>query len=380
MLRPGGWPRNAGLACIAMNKETAVMGAISMPAAGKVEQAEQFFLPSFCDVRLVFAVVVITELLAFVLALVSPGILDNPWENLGLLSLFMQWIALTSAAVLCGARSWLARLGNMAAGILSYLLVLLVTLAVSEMAFWLLVSSNAFTAINSGLHMQFLLRSLTISTVIAAVVLRYLFIQHQWRMQLQAEARSRIQALQARIRPHFLFNSMNTIAALTRSQPDTAEEAIQDLADLFRASLNNSHERATLAEELDLARRYLNIEALRLGSRLRVEWDMGGVSPGTRVPPLVLQPLLENAIYHGIEPLPGGGLIRVTGVVQGGMVEITITNPVSGQAAGGSEGNHIAQDNIHQRLVLAYGAGSGLEASRTDDEYRVSIRFPETQP
>ena len=363
-----------------MNNETAAMGAIRLPAAGKPQQVEQFFLPSFCDVRLVFAVVVITELLAFVLALVSPGILDNPWENLGLLSLFMQWIALTSAAALCGARSYLARLGNTTAGIISYLLVLLVTLAVSEMAFWLLVSSNAFTASNSAMHLQFLLRSLTISTVIAAVVLRYLFIQHQWRMQLQAEARSRIQALQARIRPHFLFNSMNTIAALTRSQPDTAEEAIQDLAELFRASLNNSFERTTLAEELELARRYLNIETLRLGNRLRVQWDMDGVSPETRVPPLVLQPLLENAIYHGIEPLPDGGLIQVTGAVQSGMVEITITNPVPASGVGDSEGNRIAQDNIHQRLALAFGARAGLEVTRSGKEYRVTIRFPETQP
>jgi two-component system, LytTR family, sensor histidine kinase AlgZ len=353
------------------------MNAVSMAAPGKPEQEEQFFLPSFCDVRLVFAVVVITELLAFVLALVSPGILDNPWENLGLLSLFMQWIALTSAAVLCGTRAWLARLGNTAAGIISYLLVLLVTAAVSEMAFWLLVNSNAFTAIDSDQHLQFLLRSLTISTVVAAIVLRYLFIQHQWRRQLQAETRSRIQALQARIRPHFLFNSMNTIAALIRSQPDAAEEAIEDLADLFRASLNSSHERATLAEELDLAERYLNIEALRLGDRLRVEWNMDGVPPDTRVPPLVMQPLLENAIYHGIEPLPDGGLIRVTGSVERGMVDITITNPVSSRDPGEHAGNRMAQDNIHQRLRLAYGARAGLDAAREGDTYRVSMRFPE---
>ena len=259
-------------------------------------------------------------------------------------------------------------------------LVLLVTAAVSEMAFWLMVSSQAFTAINSGQHLQFLLRSLSISAVIAAVVLRYLFVQHQWRVQLQAETRSRIQALQARIRPHFLFNSMNTIAALTRSRPETAEEAIQDLADLFRASLNNTQERTTLAEELTLARRYLNIEGLRLGDRLQVEWDMDSVPPDTRVPPLILQPLLENAIYHGIEPLPGGGLIRVAGAVDRGKVAITITNPVSGQGVGSHEGNRIALDNIRQRLGLAFGPGAGLEAVSTGDEYRVNIHFPEAQP
>jgi two-component system sensor histidine kinase AlgZ len=216
--------------------------------------------------------------------------------------------------------------------------------------------------------------------VIVAVVLRYLYIQHQWRMQLQAEARSRIQALQARIRPHFLFNSMNTIAALTRSQPDRAEEAIQDLADLFRASLDHTHERTTLAGELTLARRYLNIEALRLGERLRVEWGLDGVPPDTRVPPLILQPLLENAIYHGIEPLPDGGLIRVTGSVEGKLVQISITNPVPAEDAGNHEGNRIAQDNIRQRLALAFGDRAGLETVRDGQQYRVNLRFPETQP
>ncbi|MEN8107782.1 MAG: sensor histidine kinase [Pseudomonadota bacterium] len=364
-----------------MNNETAAMNTTSTPAADTPEQDEQFFLPSFCDVRLVFGVVVITELLAFVLALVSPGILDNPWENLGLLSLFMQWIALTSAAVLCMARSTLARLGNLLAGIISYLLVLLVTAVVSEMAFWLMVNSKAFIAINSGQHVMFMLRSLTISTVIAAVVLRYLFIQHQWRRQLQTESHSRIQALQARIRPHFLFNSMNTIAALTRTQPETAEAAIQDLSDLFRASLNHSHDRTTLEEELTLARRYLHIESLRLGERLQVNWDMDSVPMDIRVPPLILQPLLENAIYHGIEPLSDGGTIDVAGSLDDGRVSIAIRNPVPSQAATvRHEGNHIAQENIHERLRLAFGPQAGLDVVIDNGQYAVSMQFPEVRP
>ncbi|MGB5716628.1 MAG: hypothetical protein WBN81_05985, partial [Gammaproteobacteria bacterium] len=150
-----------------------------------IETAEPFFLPSFCDVRMVFAVVVIAELLAFILTLVSPGVLENPWENLGLISVFMQWIALTSAALLCVSRPLLAHLGNTVAALVSYLLVLLVTAIVSEIAFWLMIESKFFPDFGAQQHAVFLLRNLIISTVIAAVILRYLYVQFQWRQQLK---------------------------------------------------------------------------------------------------------------------------------------------------------------------------------------------------
>jgi two-component system, LytTR family, sensor histidine kinase AlgZ len=354
-----------------------IMIHASPPEKAKSVPDEQFFLPSFCDVRIVFAVIVITELLAFVLVLASPDLLGDPWSSLGLISLLMQWIALTSAAVLCLARPYLYRLGNRVAGVASYLLVLLVTAAVVEMAFRLMAASPLVISVDPGEHAVFLLRSLTISTVIAAVILRYLYVQYQWRQQLRAEARARIQALQARIRPHFLFNSMNTIAALTRSQPALAETAIEDLAELFRASLGQADDRTTIGDELALARRYLDIEVLRLGNRLSVVWDIAALPSDVKVAPLMLQPLLENAIYHGIEPLPAGGTIRVTGRMNEGMVEITITNPVPD---GGSfvphRGSQIAQENIRQRLLLAFGVTARLETSVQDGKYWVTLRYP----
>jgi len=343
-----------------------------------IETAESFFLPSFCDVRMVFAVVVIAELLAFILTLVSPGVLQNAWGNLGLISLFMQWVALASAAMLCICRPLLAQMGDSLAAVASYLLVLLVTALISELAFWMMIQSTLFPEITVDQHATFLLRNLMISTVIAAIVLRYLYVQFQWRQQLKAEARARIQALQARIRPHFLFNSMNTIAALTRSAPAQAESAIEDLSDLFRASLNNTHEQATLAEELVLARRYLNIEALRLGERLSVEWYMQGVPENTAVPPLILQPLLENSIYHGIEQLPEGGTIRVNGACRDGEVAISISNPVAGDGNGEQHsGNRIAQENIRQRLQITFGESAALVSTLKEGVYTVVLRFPE---
>jgi two-component system sensor histidine kinase AlgZ len=344
---------------------------------GGIEGIENYFLPNFCNVRMVFAVVVITELLAFIITLLSPGVIDDPWGNLGLISMLVQWIALTSAALLCVTRPLLSRMSNSAAALASYLLVLLVTAVVSEMAFWLMIESTLFPALTSDEHPVFLLRNLTISTVVAAVILRHLYIQFQWRQRLQSEARARIQALQARIRPHFLFNSMNTIASLTRSDPEAAETAIEDLSDLFRASLSGTSEQATLGDEVELARRYLGIEKLRLGERLLVDWQLADLPMAARLPPLVLQPLLENAIYHGIEPLPQGGTIQVSGRRVGDLVEITVSNPVSASAAGSwQQGNRIAQENIHQRLVIAFGARAGLQSAAGPGDYRVSIRFP----
>jgi two-component system sensor histidine kinase AlgZ len=304
-------------------------------------------------------------------------LLRDPWSGLGLISLFMQWISLTSAAVLCLARPLLYRLGNNVAALASYLLVLLVTAAVTEMAFRLLASSSLVIPVDPGEHAVFLLRSLTMSTVIAAVILRYLYVQHRWRQQVLAEARARIQALQARIRPHFLFNSMNTIAALTRSQPEVAEAAIEDLSDLFRASLGQADDRTTLGDELELARRYLHIETLRLGARLAVAWDMDALPLDVKGVPLMLQPLLENAIYHGIESLPGGGTIRVAGRLRDGMVEIEISNPVPADGSSVPQrGSQIAQENIRQRLLLAFGDTARLETSLREGDYRVTLRYP----
>ena len=171
---------------------------------------------------------------------------------------------------------------------------------------------------------------------------------------------------------------MNTIAALTRTAPELAEAAIEDLSDLFRASLSSSHEQSTFADELTLAQRYLNIEVLRLGERLTVQWNVDRIPASVSMPPLTLQPLLENAIYHGIERLPEGGRIQIDGDCQQCRVEITISNPVPGKDAGVQhEGNRIAQENIRQRLQIAFGGRAELLTSLEDGVYTVTLRFPE---
>ena len=204
-------------------------------------------------------VIALVVMLAVVLALGAGGEPARFWDALSVRSLFVQWIALSSAAVLCLARPLLGRVSNTAAALTSYLLLLLTTSVISEIGYRLAPSPQDL--FSSG-HAGFLFRNLGISAIMSALVLRYLYVQHQWRQQIQAEAQARVQALQARIRPHFLFNSMNTIAALIRTEPDHAEEAVEDLSDLFRASLQEKT-RHTLADEIALTRSYLDIERLR---------------------------------------------------------------------------------------------------------------------
>ncbi len=333
---------------------------------------DALFLPSFCEIRLVFAVVVIAELLAFVLVLAGDA--RDPWSELGLTSLFLQWIALSSAAILCLARPLLARVSNSAAALTAYLLLLLTTALVSELGYRL---GDLLQRGSSAEHAGFLFRNLAISVILSALVLRYLYVRHQWGQQMEAEAQARVQALQARIRPHFLFNSLNSIAALTRTDAQRAELAVQDLADLFRVSLCEASERVTLEQELEVAERYLRLESLRLGERLQVDWAIDRLPRKRLVPSLILQPLLENAVYHGIEPLPAGGRISVAGNAEGHRISICIRNPRG--PAGAAEhraGHQIALENIRLRLQLAFGAQAGVALREIADGFETTLYFP----
>ncbi|HHQ43104.1 MAG TPA: sensor histidine kinase [Chromatiales bacterium] len=340
-------------------------------------RCERHFLPDFCGVRMVFAVVVIGELLALLLALARGATGTGFWSELSLISLFIQWTALLALAVLCLARPWLCRLGNAAAAVAGYLILLVVTAAVSEAAWRAAHLEPLMLPLGGQGHAAFVLRNLAMAALVGAVAFRYLYVQHQWKQNLEAEADARVQALQARIRPHFLFNSMNTIAALTRTDPERAEQAVEDLADLFRAALGREGGTGTLADEIALVRRYLSIERLRLGPRLEVAWSVDEALGRAEVPLLLLQPLVENAIYHGIEPLPEGGLVRIEAWREGGDVCLRVINPVpEGEAPRRREGHRLALANVAQRLALAYGERGRVEVEERSGWYQVTLRLP----
>jgi two-component system sensor histidine kinase AlgZ len=336
-----------------------------------------FFIPDFCAPRMVLAVVLIAELVALTLALARA---DAPFlTELARISMFLQWLGLTNAALLCYCRRWLARFTVPQSSAAVFSLILLNTIVISELALWFGTAFGTAGVTEVLLeHWSFLLRNAGIAVIVTALLLRYFFVTHQWQKHVRAEAQSRIQALQARIRPHFLFNSMNTIAALTRSDPKRAEEAVEDLADLFRATLRDSYSPLRLKEELELTRIYQRIESLRLGDRLAVSWDVGALPMRAFVPGLTVQPLLENAIYHGIEPLEHGGTVTISGRVVDDEVEIVVSNPIAQNGAAGEprSGNRLALDNIRQRIDLAYGGRGSLTVEQQPDRYRVTVRFP----
>jgi two-component system sensor histidine kinase AlgZ len=173
---------------------------------------------------------------------------------------------------------------------------------------------------------------------------------------------------------------MNTIASLTRTDPRQAEEAVEDLSDLLRANLGKTGDRTTLKAELEVAAIYQRIEKLRLGDRLNVIWDVNSLPMRAQIPSLVIQPLLENAIYHGIELLPNGGDVVVTGKRDGDTLSITVTNPVAASAQRSRTGNKMAMTNIQQRFALAYDTRANVKVVRDDNTFTVQLRFPYEEP
>jgi two-component system sensor histidine kinase AlgZ len=248
-------------------------------------------------------------------------------------------------------------------------------LALAEVTFWLTVRFGQAVIVDDT-HAGFVMRTFTISSIVIALAMRYLYVSSEWRRSIMLEAQARISALQALMRPHFLFNSMNTIASLTRSNPKQAEEAIEDLADLLRANLGATKDRTTLKEELEVAATYQRIEKLRLGDRLSVHWDVAELPMRALIPSLTIQPLLENAIYHGIELLPDGGEVNITGRRIDDDLQIAIRNPVAPDQARKKGGNKMAMANIRQRFELAYGNRGKVDVEETDNEYSVQLRFP----
>jgi two-component system sensor histidine kinase AlgZ len=330
------------------------------------------FLPDCCTIRMLFAVVITAELLAIVLTLGAGGGLDDFGAALSTRSLFVQWIAIGATAALCLLKPLLRPLGHSAAGLAAWGVILLTALVVVLLSLWL----DPHLAGTAG-PLAFMVRTLGVTAIIAAVVLRYLYEQYCQRERELAESQARFAALQARIRPHFLFNSMNTIASLTRADPARAEALVEDLSELFRASLADSGSLSTLGEELALAEGYLRIEAQRLGERLRVAWDLEELPRQAPLPKLLLQPLLENAVYHGIEPAPDGGDITISGRYRRGVVNLAVRNSLpADQQAEPRHGNRIAQANVRDRLASLYGDAAGMVVGRVENDYQVRLHFP----
>lgn len=344
-------------------------------APDSTSQDTQVYLPDFCAAGTLFIVLLVAELVAIVLTLAAHTPEGQFLLLLSKTSFFVVWLALLGSAILCQLRGRLERAGKTRAFVISFIMLELMSLVVAELA-WQVPWRVTGTSIINDSHPDFILRTLAISSIIIALAMRYLYVSSEWRRSIVLEAQARISALQALIRPHFLFNSMNTIASLTRSDPRQAEEAVEDLSDLLRASLSSTRDRTSLKEELEVAAIYQRIEKLRLGDRLNIRWDIAELPMRTRIPSLTIQPLVENAIYHGIELLPGGGDITISGKRDGRNLQISVSNPVAPGKSRGKDGNKMAMDNIRQRFELAYGSRASVDVDDRDDTFTVTLRFP----
>lgn len=331
-----------------------------------------YYLPDLCDMRAVFLLVVTAELLAICLALMGVGRQGDFWTDLALASLFIQLVVSSCAVILCPLRRWVASLSLLLVTLIYYAVILGVALVVSGMTVWAFWQLGLMSSHWHG--GEFVLRNLLITLILASLLLRYFFIQHQWQQKVQLEAQARLQALQARIRPHFLFNSMNSIASLTRSQPELAEVVVEDLAELFRATLQNADGMVSFADELQLCQRYVAIEQVRLGERLHVSWNVSQIPEQIKVPNLSLQLLLENAIYHGIQALPEGGRVKVQGGCDKGRLWLKVINPIPERDD--YQGLGMGQANLAERLKMYYGGKARLYLRSSAHHYTAIIRIP----
>ena len=327
--------------------------------------------PSFCQWHRLLVVVLVTQISVF---LITTGSLDNfSFVRLGIVTMYAQALALVTALALCVSRVWLARLTSRAAWLGSWLVAILIALVFSYSAG--VVGTVLGIGPGRDDFSMFLVQSVMSVALVSTALLRYLFVRAQWRAQLLAQSEARVQALQARIRPHFLFNSLNTIASLIPDDPVGAERAIEDLADIFRGSMRRADSMISLSDELDLAWKYLQMEQHRLGKRLQVKWQVSELPKGAMILPLTLQPLLENAVAHGIQPRVEGGELRVYGRGEDNNIVITIYNP-AGPDGHISKGHGMALENIRERLELAFGPSASLITYENTEQFFAVLSLP----
>ncbi len=333
------------------------------------------FIPDFCTARALVPILVISQLVAIVLVMAMPGYDTALWRRVLLVSLYLHWISLAGAAALCQARRYLAGRSVPVVAATAYTILLAVTLAVCEAAWWIGDWLRLTPDTGGDAHLGFVLRNLVISAIVAALVLRYFYVADAWQRQVVAEANARYQALQARIRPHFLFNSLNSVVALIPGRPEAAEALVENLAELFRAVLSQRRPLGTLAEEMDLTRAYLDIEQLRLGDRLQLAVDVAEDLGELAIPLLCLQPLVENAVYHGVERVPGGGVLAIRARRDDKVLCLEVENPIPDVPERG-QGARSALDNIRQRLRLLYEERASLTTVRTGNRFAARLEIP----
>jgi two-component system sensor histidine kinase AlgZ len=331
------------------------------PAAAAYSTAR---LPDFRNLGVLLRILLGVNAASLIAAVLKAGTLTAIGETLIEVSALVQPVMFLTLLILAGSRPLLDRM-RYELGVAAVLLTAMgVTAAI-----------DLIDGAPMGMAGDALPRHLFCTIIMVSVLLAWFDLRSRALSPALVEAR--LQALQARIQPHFLFNSLNAVLSLIRADPRRAEQVLEDLADLFRALMADSRALSTFASEVELARQYLAIESIRLGDRLQVEWDIDQMPGEARLPALILQPLLENAVYHGIEPSMAPGTVVIRIFRTGNEVHVLLSNPV----AAGSErrqGNRIAVENIRERLQLFFDAEARMRIREHEGRYEVVIRVPYT--
>ena len=334
-------------------------------------------VPDFRNLGVMLRMLLGVNVLALAAALVQSSGMGDYWQRILDIAAWVQPLLLLNLLLLALFSDLLRRLPPLLA---QFVVILWAAgLAMLWYDFWGFLAFDHSLRNRSGL-----LRAALLAGMVAAFMLFYFALRARAFPPTLAEAR--LQALTARIRPHFLFNSLNAVLSLIRAEPRRAETALEELAELFRALMRDPRDLLPLADEIALCRQYLDLEKLRLGQRLHVEWEIADMPTDLKVPPLMLQPLLENAVYHGIEPSGEPGILRIRFARLRDELHIDLSNPC--RSASGAErqrGHHMALLNIRERLMLHYDLEARLEAGevKLDDgsrEYRVHIILPCRNP
>lgn len=326
-----------------------------------------FVVPDFCKNSSVLMLVLLTELFSIVLTLIKYE--EAFFAHLGSVSLYFQWCALLSCGLLCLLRSKLNASKGLWPLFGAFACCFFPFLIIELGAQWVFSEYQ-----NEFRTTQFISRSISV-LIIVMLILRFFSLMSLLELRNKAEMNQRILALQSRIRPHFLFNSLNTISELTHIDAKKAEDAINSLSLLFRASLENERRFHSLDNEISLCKRYIQLERWRLGAKLNVEWvELVKDTQKIETPKLILQPLIENAILHGVQTTGEISLgidIRDTG----SHVSFMISN-IKGSGSNEVGGHGIAVDNIKERLFVLYDDQQVFRIKETSTNYSVIVRFP----
>ncbi len=341
--------------------ESTVLGTYSLPGDTVARLPGRVVVFDACNVGVVLRAVLFVEAVVAVGAMFGTGLLLEWLLRFSLLTGGVLPATLVWLIAACVLKGQLARLGNLQQWLAGMLLGslsglygcgLLVMMGMLDPAPWW--------------------ASAAAGALLSSVLVAGLFWRAKARMP--AATAARLAELQSRIRPHFLFNTLNSAIALVRAEPAQAEAVLEDLSELFRHALADQGEAVTLGEEIALAKRYLAIEQIRFGERLQVQWSLDPEANPAKLPPLLLQPLVENAVRHGVEPSAGGAQVKISTVRRGSMVVLKVTN--STPAGVGERGHGLALANVRERLALLHDVQAQFQTAFKDGIFQVRLELP----